>query len=245
MVDLASNESYRALCLSAVTALATNGVAAPGALAWAFEMSSGDPAENFVIRHAASTYGKTSSTIWTARNKAMLAHREKSFDSIQGRAMIDVDAEEEHDGFSPKDVPASPTVSRVTRTSAGTKAKAIKASSPYPAIKPKGKARASDDDVRAAEALIKERRATQDDIIELTSESETDQEDGGTVRHPSPAGEHSTLTSGVIETPRPIVMSPSIVSPKKVTKKTISRAAPKARSPVKTRSARRANTDLP
>ena len=114
MVDLASNDSHRALCLSTVTALATNGVAAPGALAWAFEMSSEDPAENFVIRHAASTYSKTSSTIWLARNKAMLAHREKSFSNATGRILIDVDADDVHDEFSEKDVPASPTVSRVT-----------------------------------------------------------------------------------------------------------------------------------
>ena len=245
MVDLASNESYRALCLGAVTALATNGVAAPGALAWAFEMSSDDPAENFVIRHAASTYSKTSSTIWTARNKAMLAHREKSFDSVQGHVMIDVDAEEEHDGTSSKGVPASPTVSRITRTSAGTKARAAKATSPYPTVKPKGKARASDDDVRAVESLVKRKHAAQDDIIELTSESGTDQEDRDTVRHPSPVDEPGTLTSAIVKTPKLILMSPSIVSPKKITKKTISRAAPTARSPVKTRSAKRAHTDLP
>ena len=245
MIDLAANESYRALCLSAVSALATNGVAAPGALAWAFEMSSVDPAENFVIRHAASTYSKTSSTIWTARNKAMLAHRERSFNDVPGHIAIDVDAEEDQDGISSKGVPASPTVSRVTRTSAGTRAKTVKATSPYPVVKPKGKARASDDDVRAAESYVKEKRAAQDDIIELTSESEADQEDKNTVRHPSPAGEPSTFTDAVVETPRPVIMSPSIVSPRKTTKKTISRSAPKARSPVKTRSVKRAHTDLP
>ena len=241
MVDLASNDSHRALCLSTVTALATNGVAAPGALAWAFEMSSGDPAENFVIRHAASTYSKTSSTIWLARNKAMLAHREKSFNDAADRVMIDVDADDTHDGFSARDVPASPTVSRVTRTSAGTKGKAAKASSPYPVAKPRSNTRASDDDVRAAEHTIKGRRIAQDDIIELTSESDADQEDELTAKHPSPAIDSGALTSAVDETPRPTVMSPSIVSPRKTSKKT----AQAKRSPVKTRSTKRNNTDLP
>ena len=235
MVDLASNDSHRALCLSTVTALATNGIAAPGALAWAFEMSSGDPAENFVIRHAASTYSKTSSTIWLARNKAMLAHREKSFNSAADRVLIDVDADDAQDGFSARDVPVSPTVSRVTRTSAGTKAKAAKTSSPYPVAKPRSKARASDDDVRAAEHTAKGKRVAQDDIIELTSESDADQEDSVT------AADSGALASAVDETPRPTIMSPSIVSPRKTGKK----AAPAKRSPVKTRSTKRNNTDLP
>ena len=242
MVDLASNESHRALCLGTVTALASNGVAAPGAVAWAFEMSSKDPAENFVIRHAASTYEKTSSTIWLARNKAMLAHREKAFGSTQGHATIDVDADEEQDGFSVKDVPASPTVSRVTRTSAGTRAKVTKASSPYPAVKPKGKARASDDDVRAAESTVKGKRAVHDDIIELTSESDADQEDQKTAERPSLASEMDTSADAVEETPRPVIMSPSIVSPRK---KTGRKPAPAKRSPVKTRSTRIDPTNLP
>ena len=255
MVDLASNESHRELCLSIVTALATNGVAAPGALAWAFEMSSEDPAENFVIRHAASTYGKTSSTIWLARNKAMLAHREKSFNApgdpiliddaeedgreksfnqIPGCVTIDVDADDEHDGFSVKDVPASPTVSRVTRTSAGAKTKATKVSSPYPVAKPKGRARASDDDVRAAEHSAKGKRPAHEDIIELTSESDADRDNG--TSDADEGGDTAVLA------PAPLIMSPSIVSPRK---KTVKRPAPAKRSPVKTRSTRIGNTDLP
>ena len=241
MVDLASNDSHRALCLSTVTALATNGVAAPGALAWAFEMSSGDSAENFVIRHAASTYSKTSSTIWLARNKAMLAHREKSFGNTAERVLIDVDADDMCDDFSVKDVPASPTVSRVTRTSAGTKTKTTKASSPYPVTTPRNKARASDDDVRAAEYTVKKKRVAQDDIIELTSESDADLDVGVAARHPSPASGSSMLHNTVDETPKPTIMSPSIVSPRKSGKK----PAPAKRSPVKTRSTKRSNTDLP
>ena len=232
MVDLATNGSHRALCLSTVTALATNGVAAPGAIAWACEMSSSDPAENFVLRHAASTYSKTSSTIWVARNKAMLAHRVKSFDNVQGHIMVDVDTDEEHDGFSAKDVPASPTVSRVTRTSAGAKTKATKASSPYPVAKPKGKARASDDDVRAAEHSVRSMRATHSDIIELTSESDADAEEP-VATTPLPESTNIEIGSEMATvTPKPLIMLPSIVSPKKAHKK----AAPTRKSPVKTRS---------
>ena len=223
MVDLASNDTHRALCLSTVTALATNGVAAPGALAWAFEMSSADPAENFVIRHAASTYEKTSSTIWLARNKAMLAHREKAFGAPSNAILVD-DADDGLDRFSVRDVPVSPTVSRMTRTSAGSKKKERR----YPYSKPADKARASDDEVRAAEKTLKgKERTLAEDIIELTSESDAEQEDKDTVRHPSPA---------------PVIMSPSITSPKK---KVVKRPAPAKRSPVKTRSTKHSNTDLP
>ena len=238
MVDLASNETHRALCLSTVTALATNGVAAPGALAWAFEMSSSDPAENFIIRHAASTYEKTSSTIWLARNKAMLAHREKAFGAPSDPILVD-DEGDGLDGFSVRDVPVSPTVSRVTRTSAGSKRKSKAA--PY--SKPADKARASDDEVRAAEMTIKKMgRILAEDIIELMSESDADPTDGGTVRHPSPAAHVVAPPATVAQPPDPVIMSPSIMSPKK---KSIKRPAPARKSPVKTRSTKHSNTDLP
>ena len=238
MIDLASNESHRALCLSTVTALATNGVAAPGALAWAFEMSSIDPAENFVIRHAASTYEKTSSTIWLARNKAMLAHREKAFGAPSDPILVD-DADDGLDGFSVRDVPVSPTVSRVTRTSAGSKKKG----KVYPYSKPAEKPRASDDEVRAAEMTLKGKgRTLAEDIIELTSESDADPGDSGTVRHPSPAAKINTLHDTLTETPGPVIMSPSVTSPRKKSSK---KPAPVKRSPVKTRSTKVVNTDLP
>ena len=227
MVDLASNDSHRALCLSTITALATNGVAAPGALAWAFEMSSEDPAENFVIRHAASTYSKTSSTIWLARNKAMLALREKAFGAPVDPILVDDKDADEHDGFSVRDVPVSPTISRVTRTSAGSKKKG----KAVPYSKPVDKRRASDDDVRAAESAVIGKRATADDIIELTSDSDTASSKTET-RHPSPVQEGNEADETTTETPKPMVMSPSAVSPRKVHKK----AARPARSPVKTRS---------
>ena len=238
MVDLASSEPHRALCLSTVTALATNGVAAPGALAWAFEMSSSDPAENFVIRHAASTYNKTSSTIWLARNKAMLAHREKAFGAPTDPILVD-DENDGHDGFSVREIPVSPTVSRATRTSTGSKKKGKM--TPY--AKPVDRARASDDEVRSAEPLLKKKqRLIADDIIELTSESDADLEGRDTMEHHSPTTESGALPSAVDETLRPTIMSPSAVSPRK---KPSRKPAPAKRSPVKTRSTRISNTDLP
>ena len=238
IVDLASSDTHRALCLGIVTALATNGVAAPGALAWAFEMTSADPAENFVIRHAASTYEKTSSTIWLARNKAMLAHREKAFNVPIDHIVID-DADDGLDGFSVRDVPVSPTVSRATRTSAGSKKKG----KTVPYSKPADRTRASDDDVRAADLTLKgKRRTLAEDIIELTSESDTHPDDSETVVHPSPAAVSTSLPEASSNTPRPTIMSPSVVSPRK---KSGAKPAPATRSPVKTRSTRRGNTDLP
>ena len=224
MVDLASNDLHRALCLSTVTALAANGVTAPGAIAWAFEMSSDNPAENFVLRHAASTYSKTSSTIWLARNKAMLAHRQKSFNAPVDPIVVD-DAE---DGFSVRDVPVSPTVSRITRTSAGSKRKGK--ANPY--SKPVDKKRASDDDVRAAEPWLKGKEKAQD-IIELTSDLDANADSSHTMtRLPSPVTEVDENDKTATVTPKPVIMSPSIVSPRKTIKKT----APTRKSPVKTRS---------
>ena len=232
MVDLAANDQYRDLCSNIVIVLASNGFAAPGAVAWAFEKASENPAEKFILRNAAIMYYKTSSTIWIARNKAMFAYREKAFNAPVDPILVDEAENEEHDGFSVQEVPASPTVSRVTRTSAGSKKKAK--INPY--SMPADRKRASDDDVRAAEPRLKGKmkagQAVVDDIIELTSESDADQEDRTTVKHPSPAAESGAPTSAVDETLRLIIMSPSVVSPRKTLKKT----APTKRSPVKTRS---------
>ena len=168
----------------------------------------------------------------------MLAHRETAFGAPNDPILVD-DADDGLDGFSVREVPVSPTVSRVTRTSAGSKKK----DKAIPYSKPADKTRASDDEVRATEPTLKgKRRALAEDIIELTSESDADPDDGGTVRHPSPAAETSALPSTVDETPRPVIMSPSIVSPKKNKNK---KPAPKKRSPVKTRSTKVDNTDLP
>ena len=241
MIDLATNDQYRDTCANIVAVLTSNGMAAPGAVAWAFEKALDNPPELFVLRNAAGNYEKTSSTIWVARNKSMFALREKAFNAASDGIMIDVDADEGKDDFSVMEVPVSPTVSRVTRTSAGSKRKGKAA--PY--SKPVDRARASDDDVRAAQSLVlRKKKPATDDIIELTSDSDAGPVDNATERHISPAADLEATDDTVAETPRPVIMSPSIVSPMKTTKKTASRKAPARKSPVKTRSAKISTTDL-
>ena len=240
MIDLASSASHwRDICLSIVVVLATQGIAAPGAVAWAFEQASASPTETFVLNNATRTYGKTSSTIWLARNKAMLAFREKSFGGPVGPILVDDEDIDRHDGSSAVEVPVSPTISRITRTSAGSKKKGKEIQSPYPVSRPLSKRRASDDDVRAAQSIVERKRKLPDDIIELTSESDADMDDSRTERHHvSPGIARDSPTELPIPTPKPVIMSPSQVSPKKtkVKKSTSSKAAPTRKSPVKTRS---------
>ena len=123
--------------------------------------------------------------------------------------------------------------------SAGSKKKGKDVMSPYPVSRPLGKRRASDDDVRAAQSTLDRKRKLPDDIIELTSESEADMDDSRTEkRHVSPgvAGTYSDEPPTV--TPKPVIMSPSPVSPRKVQKKksTTSKMTQTRKSPVKTRS---------
>ena len=133
MIDLASSSSHwREVCLSIVVVLTTQGVAAPGAVAWAFEQASASPAEKFVLNNAVRTYGKVSSTVWLARNKAMFAFREKSFREPAAPILIDDKNINKQDGSSALEVPISPTISWVTRTSVGSKKKSKEVQSPYP-----------------------------------------------------------------------------------------------------------------
>ena len=231
MIDLASSASHwRDVCLGIVVVLTTQGIAAPGAVAWAFEQASANPAETFVLNNAVRTYGKTSSTVWLARNKAMFAFREKSFGEPSGPILVEDEVVDEHDGSSVAEVPVSPTVSQITRTSAGSKKKGKEIQSPYPVSRPLSQRRASDDDVRAAQSIVERKRKLPDDIIELTSESEADMDDSRTEKH--------HVSPGITRTPKPVIMSPSQVSPRKAkTKKsTSSKTAPTRKSPVKTRS---------
>ena len=239
MIDLASSASHwREVCLSIVLVLTTQGIAAPGVVAWAFEQASTNPAEKFVLNNAVRTYGKTSSTVWLARNKAMFALREKSFGEPVAPILIDDEDVNKQDGSSALEVPVLPTVSRVTKTSAGSKKKGKEAQSPYPVTRPHGKRRASDDDVRAAQLVVQQKRKVPDDIIELTSESGTDMDDSRTERrHVSlDVAEDNTAEPPVV-TPKPVIMLLSLVSPRKVQKKSASsKTAPTRKSPVKTRS---------
>ena len=240
MIDLASSASHwRDVCLSIVVVMATQGIVAPSAVAWAFEQASANPAEAFVLNNAVRTYGKTSSTVWLARNKAMFAFREKSFGEPVAPILIDDEEVDRQDESSAIEVPTSPTVSRITRTSAGSKKKGKDVMSPYPVSRPLSKRRASDDDVRAAQSTLDRKRKLPDDIIELTSESEADVNDSRTEkRHVSPgiAGTYPDEPTAV--TPKPVIMSPSPVSPRKVQKKksTTSKTTQTRKSPVKTRS---------
>ena len=239
MIDLASSTSHwRMVCLSIVVVLATHGITAPGTVAWAFEQASADPAEKFVLNNAVRTYSKTSSTVWLTRNKAMFAFREKSFREPAAPILVDDEEVDKHNGSSTLEVPASPTVSRVTRASVGSKKKGKEVQSPYPVSRPLSKRRASDDDIRAAQSVIERKRKVPDDIIKLTSKSDADMDDSRTEKHHnSPDVGEGDITEPPVVTPKPVIMSPSPVSPRKVQKKSASsKSAPTRKSPVKTRS---------
>ena len=240
MIDLASSASHwRDVCLGIVLILTTHGIAAPGAVAWAFEQASTNPAETFVMNNAVRTYGKTSSTVWLARNRAMFAFQEKSFGEPVAPILVDDEDVDKQDDYSAIDVPASPTVSRVTKTSVGSRKKGKEILSPYPSSQPPSKRRASDDDVRAAQSTLERKRKLPDDIIELTSESEAELDDSRMERrHISLGITGDGPTEPATLTPRPVIMSPSIVSPRKAQKKksASSKTAPTRKSPVKTRS---------
>ena len=240
MIDLASSANHwQDVCLSIVVVLTTHGIAAPGAVAWAFKQASANLAETFMLNNAVRTYGKTSSTVWLARNKAMFTFREKSFGEPVAPILVEDEDVEKQDGSSTIEVPISPTVSQVTRTSVGSKKKGKETLSPYPVSRPLGKRRASDDDVRAAQSTIERKRKLPDDIIELTSESEADMDDSRTEkRHISPDIMNDSPAEPPTVTPKPVIMSPSPVSPRKAQKKksASSKTALARKSPVKTRS---------
>ena len=237
MVDLASSASHwHEVCLGIVIVLMTQGIAAPGAVAWAFEQASSNQAEKFVLNNAVRTYNKTSSTVWLARNKALFAFREKSFGEPVAPISIDDKNVNKQDGYSAIDVPASPTISQATKTSIGSKRKGKEVQSPYPVSRPSSKRRASDDDVRAAQSVIERKRRVPDDIIELTSKLDADMDDSRTERrHISLDITEDDTARPLVVTPQPVIMSPSPVSPRKAKKKsTSSRSAPTRKSPVKT-----------
>ena len=200
-----------------------------------------DLSAEFVLNNAVRTYGKTSSTVWLARNKAMFAFRERSFGEPVAPILIDDEDIDKQDESSAIEVPISPTISQVTRTSAGSKKKGKEVLSPYPVSRPLGKRRASDDNVRAAQSTLERKRKLPDDIIELTSESEADMDDSRTEkRHASPGIDRVDSTKPQTVTPKPVIMSPSPISPRKIQKKksASSKTVPTRKSPVKTRSAK-------
>ena len=185
LCDLAGTVGRREDCKNIVSILASHGMVAPGALTWAFEVSQRDPTSFRSLRDSISQYRKFSSSIWSTRNKSLLAYRADNEGPRPGAEVLDVDASSagpsspaltrraraaEADNTSLVEVPISPSVSRATRTSTGSHPKA---KVPYPAAKPEKAHRASDDDVRAAQSLIHAPSLpAAKEVIEISGDSE-------------------------------------------------------------------------
>ena len=226
LVDLASNAAYRDICTSIVHVLTTHGMASPGAVAWIYECASSNPGMMSSLSSSIPLYHKLSSSIWASRNTALYAYQAEAAAPRSEQLFIDADASSivstsgALDDASIALAPVSPSVSHVTRTSAGSKSmKPV----PYPSSKPPAWRRATDDDVRAAQTLVRPPAPTLlEEVIKLTSDSglsETGDLVTRTVtKAPSPIlPEGSPVLDPVSEqdqTP-PIIMSPSLVPPRK------------------------------
>src|SRR5258706_926639 len=175
LVDLASNVAYRDVCTSIVHVLTTHGMASPGAVAWLFECASTDLALMSSLSSSIPLYLKLSSTIWASRNTALYAYRAEAAAPRSEQLFIDVDASlivstsGALDDASIALAPVSPSISRITRTSAGSKSKKP---APYPSSKPPTQRRATDDDVHTAQSLVcPPAPPLPEEVIELTSDS--------------------------------------------------------------------------
>ena len=185
LCDLAGDVMLRVHCRNIISVLASHGMVAPGAIAWAFEVSQHDPDSFRGLRDSISLYGKYSSAIWSSRNKSLLAYRASMEGPRPGAEVLDVDASSagpsspaltRHaapsalEDASLIELPVSPSVSRATKTSAGSR---LKPKTPYPPSKPEKSRRASDDDVRAAQSLIRTPSLpTAKEVIEISGDSE-------------------------------------------------------------------------
>ena len=185
LCDLAGTVQLREHCKVIVSVLSSHGMLAPGAIAWAFEVSLSEPSSFRGIRDSISLYCKYSSSIWANRNKHLLAYRSANEGPRPGAVVLDVDASSaglsspalthltraaDADAASLADVPVSPSVSRATKTSAGSR---LKPKVPYPPSKPEKSRRASDDDVRATQSLVRAPSLpTAKEIIEISGDSE-------------------------------------------------------------------------
>ena len=185
LCDLAGDVMSRIHCKNIVSVLASHGMVAPGAIAWAFEVSQHDPDSFRGLRDSISLYSKYSSAIWSSRNESLLAYRASMEGPRPGAEILDVDASSagpaspaltRHaapsaiEDASLVELPVSPSMSRATRTSAGSRPKV---KTPYPAAKPEKARRASDDDVHAAQSLVRAPSlpATKE-VIEISGDSE-------------------------------------------------------------------------
>ena len=185
LCDLAGTVQLREHCKVIVSVLSSHGMLAPGAIAWAFEVSLSEPSSFKGLRDSISMYGKFSSSIWSNRNKHLLAYRSDNAGPRPGVEVLDVDASSvdpsspaparraqaaDADSASLMEVPVSPSASRATRTSAGSR---LKPKVPYPPSKPEKSRRASDDDVRAAQSLIQTPSLPPaQEVIEISGDSE-------------------------------------------------------------------------
>src|SRR5258706_16238676 len=175
-------------------------------------------------------YFKLSSSIWSTRNMVLYAYRAEAALPRPGRVIIDVDAPSlpsvsgAPDDESVALAPVSPSVSRATRTSIGSHSKKP---APYPPSKPLTQRRATDDDVRAAQTLVRAAALPlPDDVIEITSESDLSEAPvdvpSTVMKAPSPSlpivsPEPEAASDPDTPTPAPVILSPSPV-PKKVLK---------------------------
>ena len=220
LADLAANDAYRDTCANIVLVLASHGMAAPGAIAWAHHYASTRPLYQVSLQAAALNYPKLSSTIWTARNNFLYRWRDQSASPRPNANIFDVDAESVTSSpLSAADptpipsiveVPVSPSVSRVTKTSRGSKKDNTK---PYPGAKPPGARRASDDNVCVAQSLASRPRPLPpaDEIIELTSDSDAV---AGESELGTPTARRVRSPASTPDAP-PTIMPPSVVSPRK------------------------------
>ncbi len=227
MVDLAAHEAQRSVCIEIVHVLATHGMASPGAVAWLHECASTDRALQLSLVASLPLYFKLSSSIWSTRNTVLYAYRAEAALPRPGLAVIDVDATSlpsvsgAPDDESVALAPVSPSMSRATRTSIGSRSKKP---APYPPSRPPTQRRATDDDVRAAQTLVRAAALPlPDDVIELTSESELSEapiDVPSTVkRAPSPSlpvisPEPEAASDPGTPVPAPVIMSPSPIPPR-------------------------------
>src|SRR5258706_8263388 len=200
MVDIAAHEAQRSVCIEIVHVLATHGMASPGAVAWLHECASTDRALQLSLVASLPLYFKLSSSIWSTRNTVLYAYRAEAALPRPGLAVIDVDATAlpsvsgAPDDESVALAPVSPSMSRATRTSIGSRSKKP---APYPPSRPPTQRRATDDDVRAAQTLVRAAALPlPDDVIEITSESDLSEapvDVPSTVNVPSPVDVPSTV----------------------------------------------------
>src|SRR5258706_10440112 len=221
LVDLASNAVYRDVCTSIVHVLTTHGMASPGAVAWLYECASTNTDLQSSLSTSIPLYLKLSSSIWATHNTVLYAYRAKAAMPRSEQLFIDVDASSivstsgALDDASIALAPVLPSVSRTTRTSAGSKSKKPV---PYLPSKPPAQRRATDDDVRAVQTLVRPPAPPlPEEVIELTSESGlsevTDIATRTVMKAPSPSLPVISSDSGLASDPGTPAPAPLIISP--------------------------------